>query len=214
MATLLELGTEENAEVAYALDPEALIREARRRQRRRRVGVAAALVVVAGNGIAVWQVAFTHSNATHLAGRLSTPVGLPPTLTLHLVGWGSPVQGYAPSTPCPDGVFSLRIRSSVGNTIGSDSECDLVDSKVNRPDGKVLRTHASLLATYRIADGTIETREQRTFRFSPDQLHTMGRFSGRIISGSGRYAHAGGTISGGGPGGANSASWTVLFHFH
>ena len=214
MPTVLEPPPSTEVQLPGAVpDPEALIREARRRQRRRRGAAAAFIVLLAALGIAVWQLAFAQASRTTRTTQTPRPLVTMRTLTLHLVGWGTPVEGYAPGTPCPDGVFTLPIRSSTGATIGSDSECDLVDSKVDSPAGRVLRTYAILRATYRVPGGTLETREQRTFRFSRDQIHTSGLFTGRIIGGSGRYAHARGSISGGGPGGANSANWTVAFHF-
>jgi hypothetical protein len=199
-----------------ALDEEALIREARRRQRRRWAGGTVAFVLLAAIGVAAWQLAFSQSSSATHAGHEHTParLGLPPTLTFHLLGWGTVVQGYSSRSSCPDGVTSVPIRSSAGQTVGSMSECDLVVSKVDKPNWGVWSTHANMLATYHAPGGTIDTHEQRTFRFSRSQIHTTGSFTGRITGGSGRYAHARGSVTGGGPGGAKSAHWTVVFHFH
>jgi hypothetical protein len=213
MATVADPPRAKESERGPALDPEAVIEEARRRQRRRRVIEAAMVALLVGIAVAVWQLAFVRSHAGSPVGNPAPPER-PSTLTLHLVGWGAVVQGFAPGTSCPDGVISVPIRSSAGHAFGSVSECDLVVSKAQRPNGSVLSTHANMLGTYHLPGGTILTHEQRTFHFSRDQMHTNGRFTGRIIGGSGRYAHARGSITGGGPGGANTAHWTVVFHFH
>lgn len=212
MTTLNEARLEHATQLATP-DPDALIREARRRQRRRRVIGLAALLLLAGIVVAVWQLAFTQPRQTKAAARPSTPVAFPATMTLHLRGWGTVVQGYAPDSDCPDGVTSIPIRSSAGGTIGSLRECDLVVSKSDTATGAVALTEANMVGTYRLPGGTIQTRERRTFRFAHDQIHTSASFSGHIVGGNGRYAHAKGWLFGGGPGDSGKANWTVIFHF-
>lgn len=203
------------------LDPEALIREARRRQRRRRLVVAALALVLAGSGVTLWRLAFDNGAAVGQRGQPSPSAVAPQTLTLHLRGWGTVVQGYSGlhGGGCTDGVTSVPIVTSTGQRVGSLSECDLVVSKSDRSNGDVLSTHANMLGTYKLPGGTIDTHEQRIFRFARDQTHTFAHFSGRITGGSGRYARVRGTISGGGPGNtggpgeSDTAHWRVVFHF-
>jgi hypothetical protein len=196
------------------VDLEALIREARRRQRRRRLALAAAALLVAMAGAAAWRLAVASPPpAGRTAGRQRAPAGLPGTLTLQLVGWGTVIQPYLGRGACPDGRTSMSVRSSTGAKVGSVVECDLVVTKVDEPNWGVRRTHAELTATYTIPGGTIVTREQRTFLFARDQIHSTGRFTGRIIGGTGRYAHARGTVSGGGPGTGRRALWKLELRF-
>ena len=85
-------------------------------------------------------------------------------------------------------------------------------SKTDVPNYGVRRTHSLGVETYSLPGGTIVTRESRTFLFARDQRHTIGAFRGTVLRGTGRYAHAQGTISGGGPGVDNTANWTVTIH--
>lgn len=203
------------------LDPAALIREARRRQRRRRLVVAGLALVLAGGAVALWRLAFDGGAAVGRRGQPSLSAAAPPTLSLHLRGWGTVVQGYSGlrGGGCTDGVTSIPIVTSTGQRVGSLSECDLVVSKTERSNGDVRSTRANMLGTYKLPGGTIDTHEQRTFNFARDQIHTFAHFSGRITGGSGRYAHVRGTISGGGLGNtggggeSDTTHWTVVFHF-
>jgi hypothetical protein len=194
-------------------DQEALIKEARRRQRRRRLILFATTLLATGAGLTVWQLAFSSSQQAKEAAS-SSSVTAPPTLTLHLIGWGTVIQGYVGTGSCPDGQTQVQIRGTAATTVGSVVECDLVVTKVDKPTWGVWSTHANMVATYTLPGGTIVTHEQRLFRFARDQLHTTGRFTGRILNGSGHFAHARGTVSGGGPGVGDKADWTVTFHFH
>lgn len=211
----------EKREGRVELGPEALIREARLRQRKRRLVLVTVALALIGAGVAVWRTAFIPGrHAAH--ERAPTPAALPSTLTLHLVGWGTVVQGYSGvrGGGCRDGVSSIPIVTSTGQHVGALSECDLVVSMTKRSNGDVLRTQANMLGSYKLPGGTIRTREQRTFSFARDQIHTYGHFSGHVVSGSGQFAHARGTISGGGPGNtggpgeSDTTHWTVVFHFH
>jgi hypothetical protein len=147
-------------------------------------------------------------------------VSQPSTLTLHLRGWGTVLRPYVGRHgPCPDGKDETPIVSPAGRSIGSVVECDLLDSKTDEPNWGVRSTHVEMVATYTIPGGTLVTAEQRTFLFSRQALdstkpiRTVGRFAGRLTGGSGRYVHARGTVTGGGPGINGEADWTVTFHF-
>lgn len=204
-------------EAPVAVDPEALIAEARRRQRKRRLLVALIAAAATAIGLALWQFAFTTGLTSRTGGHSSGLVTGPRVLTLHLIGWGTPVYGYTGRGPCPDGRFESAIETN-GSKIGSFLQCDLADSKIDKPNWGVRSTHAVLSGTYRLPGGTILTREQRTFLFSrqspnsaiPIRVH--GSFTGRIVGGSGRYAHLRGTITGGGHGINNSGDWTLTPH--
>lgn len=205
--------------VAPFADPEALIEEARRRQRRRQLRKGGVLLVVAGGALALWQFAFTTDSPSRAGGHSSGLVTAQRALTLHLIGWGTPVYGYTGRGPCPDGQFVTPIEVS-GRKIGAFLACDLADSKTDKPNWGVRSTHAVLSGTYTLRGGAIVTREQRTFRFSRQSVNSAipvrvrGSFRGRIVGGSGRYAQVRGTISGGGHGVNNSGDWTLTFRFH
>ncbi len=200
------------------VDPEALIREARRRQRRRRLTRDGVVLLLLGTAVLVWRLAFTSPRGPSQHRHRLNAAALSQSLTLHVVGWGTPIQGYAPRSSCPDGKFIAPIVSAQGQTVGSFVECDLVVSKTDRPNWGVRSTHAALATMYTIPGGTIEAREQRTFLLSRQYLdskkpvRTCGIFRGRITGGTGRYAHARGTVTGGGLSINNNGSWTVTFH--
>jgi hypothetical protein len=202
-----------------SVDPEALIREARQPQRRRRLFIALVAVILVGIGAAGWRLVFDSALPSTHGRSPASALGKPPVLTLHLVGWGTPIQGFNPHGSCPDGKFETPIVSSPGNKIGSMVECDLAVSKTDKPTWGVRSTHASIAVTYRIPGGAIFTDEHRAFLFSRQStdskkpIRTNGHFVGRITGGSGRYAHAHGTVTGGGHGINNAGDWTVTFHF-
>lgn len=122
-------------------------------------------------------------------------------------------MSYTGRGRCPDGFTVIPIVSAGGARIGSFSECDKMVSKLDKPNWGVRKTHAALVGTYRLPGGAIRTREQRTFVFARDQLHTQGYFTGAIVGGTGRYANATGTVTGGGPSAGNRARWTVKLVF-
>jgi hypothetical protein len=176
------------------------------------------LVLLVGGGFAAWQLALNPGSSAQ-RGRPSSALAVTPrTLTLHVIGWGTPIHGYTGHGSCPDGQFEAPIESAA-RKVGSFVACALADSKVDKPNWGVRSTHAVLIGTYTLRDGTIVTREQRTFLFSRQSLNsaipirTRGYFTGRIVGGSGDYAHLGGTINGGGLSVNNNGNWTVEFHF-
>lgn len=209
MTALLEEKRDDEALVG--VDPEALIEEARQRQRRRRrIGVLAlGLAATVAVGISV---------ATHVGGeRASTSHPRPraagatsQTLRLRLLGWGTPQPDTLGSGPCPWGRTYIRVVNMAGDHVGDDNECVLLVSKDDVPGYGVRSTHGVVIATYTLRGGTIRVRETHDFRFARDQKHSYGRLRGTIIGGSGRYAHARGTLTGGGPGVDDSARWNVV----
>jgi hypothetical protein len=189
-------------------NPEVLFEEARRRQRKRQLGMALAFLIALGISTLVLRVVSQHRAPAAASGTSASPVANRP-LTLHLLGWGVPSEPYTGSGPCPDGFTVIPVVSEAGARIGSFSECDKMVSKLDKANWGVRKTHAVLAGTYRIPGGTIRTREQRAFVFARDQLHTQGYFIGAIVGGTGRYANATGSVSGGGPSAGNRARWTV-----
>lgn len=57
--------------------------------------------------------------------------------------------------------------------------------------------------------GTIVSRQTQTILFARNQRRTTAIFRGRILSGTGRYANARGTVRGGGTGLDGKADWLV-----
>jgi hypothetical protein len=185
------------------VDPEALIAEARRRQRKRRLLIA---LIVAVCGVAAIGIYLSLSHTTtHPSGADNiAAIGKPATLQLHLRGFGTPLPAQIDQGPCPQGRTLIEVRPGQGSVVG----CVLTISKWDAAYG-VKQIRQTARETYRLAGGTIITHETQTIRFARDQRHTRATFSGRVIGGSGRYAHAHGSISGGGPGVGSRGEWTV-----
>jgi hypothetical protein len=198
----------EPIELPPALEPEALIAEARRRQRRRRVVVAVVLVglLAAGSWLhaAMWQ-----GGGTPAPARVSRPATIGRTLRLHLLGFGTPLPGEIDRGPCPQGQTLVTIRSAAGTSLGVLHECVLTIARVDAPSGAIRRIRATTRDAYSLPGGTIVTRESHTILFARDQRHTTAIFRGRILRGTRRYAHAHGTLSGGGRGVEGKADWVV-----
>jgi hypothetical protein len=196
-------------------DPEALIEEAWRRQRKRRLVLALLATVAAATGIAAYLVNDGPNSNVRRYSRSSArgaAVARPLTVQLRLRGWGAPQPSPIGSGPCPAGRTYVVVASVGGKAIGSENECMLAVSKTDVPGYGVRSTHATLIATYRLPNGTLVTRETRTFLFARDQLHTQGTFHGKILRGTERYAGAQGTLTGGGPGVGSTAIWRVALH--
>lgn len=173
------------------LDP--LIAEARRRAQRRRLALTLLLLAAVAGGLTAWR------------ARPVAPTA--PTLELHVRGFGTALPAQTGSGSCPDG--RTRLRLSIGSASGSIEECVLFAGKTSYPSGAVRSVVERVRDRYRLPGGTIVTRESHTIRFARDQVHTTAVFSGRVVGGSGRYAGARGTVSGGGPGTGEVGDWTL-----
>jgi hypothetical protein len=127
-------------------------------------------------------------------------------LLLHLRGFGSPLPAQIDAGPCPQGRTRIEIRPN-GSAVG----CVLTIRKWDGARG-VKQITQTVRETYRLSGGTLVTREAQTIRFDRDQRHTTAVFRGKIVGGSGRYARARGTVSGGGPGVDGRSDWTLTLH--
>jgi hypothetical protein len=182
-------------------DPEALIAEARQRQRKRR----RAIVVL---------VAAVLSASTALYLSLADTGSHTPTLQVHLRGFGTPLASEIDKGPCPQGRTLIQVRSLTRTREGTVVGCVLTIRKWDEPNYGVKRIVQTSRETYHLIGGSIVTRELQTINFARDQRRTTAIFRGRIVGGSGRYAHASGTVSGGGHGVDGSADWLVSLRLH
>jgi hypothetical protein len=195
-------------------ETEALIEEARQRQRRRRLGLAAAVVVVAGTVAAVVYEGLVGSDRSNAPASSNGSLVSGTVLRLHLVGFGTPLPTEIDKGLCPQGRTVIRIRSGAGAPIGSQSGCVLSIGKKTTSNDDIVRITQTARETYALHDGTIVSVETQTIRFAADQRHTVATFHGRVLRGTGRYAHARGTVSGGGRGFDGKADWLMNIHFH
>jgi hypothetical protein len=161
------------------------------------------LLGLAGAASYLWP---SHSGTPSSASSGGVQIGEPTSLQLHLRGFGTPVPTQVDQGPCPQGRGVIRIVPR-----GFVSDCVLTISKWDAWFG-VRRITQIARETYHLRDGTIVTRESQTIRFARDQHHTTATFTGRVLGGSGRYAHVGGTVTGGGPGVDGRANWLVSLH--
>jgi hypothetical protein len=185
------------------VNPEALIAEARRRQRKRWLVLTLVVATAAAAGLAAYLLASyssTHSSATSGGGE----IGKPATLQLHLRGFGTPLPTQLDQEPCPQGLTLIEIQPR-GSVVG----CVRTIRKWDAADYGVKRITQTVRETYHLNGGTLLTHETQTIYFARDQRHTTALFRGNVIGGSGRYAHARGTISGGGSGVNGHADWLV-----
>lgn len=201
MTELLE--QKRHDETLVAVDPEALIAEARRRQRKRRLGVALIAVAASATGVGVY-FAFVHSNGASTASKNIAAIGKPFTLRLHLRGFGTPLPTQLDKGPCPQGRTLVEIAPT-----GSVVECVLTIGKRDAPHYGIKQISQTTRETYDLAGGTIVTLGRQTVYFARNQQHTTTVITGRVIGGTGRYAHARGALSGGGPGVGDHADWLV-----
>ncbi len=200
----------ELGKASAAPEPEALIREARRRQRRRRAATVAALLALAGIG--AWLSTTSERGPGTRSVRHASPsrpnLGAA-TLRLELAGFGTPLPSEIDRGSCPQGRTSIAIHLPTPTRVGTLTECVLTVWQTRRPGGALVRISEHTSDTYALPDGTLATRESHSILFAADPRHTTAIFRGRVIGGSGRYAHARGTLSGGGPGIDGKARWQI-----
>lgn len=185
------------------LDPEALIAEARRRQRKRRAALALTAAAAAAGGLAAY-LSLSHTGMRPSATGGAAELGKPATLQLHLRGFGTPLPTQIDQGPCPQGRTLIEIRPS-----GSVAGCVRTIRKWDASHYGVKRITQTARETYHLSGGTIRTLETQTIHFARDQRHTTAVFRGRVVGGSGRYAHARGTVAGGGSGIDGHADWLL-----
>lgn len=209
MTTLPPAPNHEHVFEDVAPDPEALFEVARQRQRRRRRGLLAAATVAVAVlvGYGIYR---SESSSPSAAGNGGLPVsGGHPRLVLRIAGFGWATPVVVDQPPCPQGrtVFSLRTNS--GSPIGSLLECVLTISQHRLKSGRLVRIVQTTRGRYTINGSSITTEETQSFRFTRDQHHSAAQFTGRIISGTGRFKGISGSVSGGGPAVDGKANWTV-----
>jgi len=185
------------------VNPEALIEEARRRQHKRRSLVALVAATAAAAGLAAYLMT-SHSSTPSSATSGGGEIGKPTTLKLHLRGFGTSLPTQLDRGPCPQGRTLIQIEPS-GSVVG----CVRTIRKWDAADYGVKRITQTVRERYHLGGGYLITLETQTIHFARDQRHTSAVFHGRVIGGSGRYANARGTLSGGGPGINGSADWLV-----
>jgi hypothetical protein len=83
--------------------------------------------------------------------------------------------------------------------------------KLTKPGLDPWRIVQSARVTTPLSGGTVRTAETQTFTFTRSG-GSSAVFRGRVIGGTGRYAGATGTVSGGGNGRNGVAVWRVTFH--
>jgi hypothetical protein len=184
-------------------DPEALIAEARRRQRKRRAALALIAAALVAGGLAVF-LSLSHTSTRPPASGVAAEFDKPTTLRLRLRGFGTPLPTQIDQGPCPQGRTLIEIRPS-GSVVG----CVRTIRKLDASHYGVKRITQTARETYHLSRGTIRTLETQTIHFARDQRHTTAVFRGRVVGGSGRYAHARGTVTGGGPGIDGHADWLL-----
>jgi hypothetical protein len=190
-------------EVISIVDPEALIAEARRRQRKRRLAFALVVATAAAAGVAAYL--FASRSSTHPSATADRGViGKPTTLRLDLLCFGTPLPAQLDKGPCPQGRTRIEIEPS-GSVVG----CVLMIRKWDAAHYGVKRISQTARETYHLSGGTLVTLETQTIHFARDQRHTTAAFRGRVLGGTGQYAHARGTVSGGGPGVNGHGDWRV-----
>jgi hypothetical protein len=196
-------------------ETEALIEEARQRhrRRRRRLGLAAVVVVGAAVAAVVYR-GLVPSDRSNVPTSSTGSLVAGTVLRLHLAGFGTPLPTELDKGPCPQGRTVIRIRSGAGAPIGSQSGCVLSIGKKTTSNDDIVRITQTTRETYALHDGTIVSQETQTIRFAADQRHTVATFRGRVLRGTGRYAHTRGTVSGGGRGLDGKADWLMNIHFH
>jgi hypothetical protein len=128
---------------------------------------------------------------------------------LELAGFGTPLPSEIDRGPCLQGRTSIAVRLPATAQAGTLTECVLSVSQTRRATGTLARISERTRDTYALPGGTLVTLESHSIVFAPDQHHTTAIFRGRIVAGSGRYAHARGTLSGGGPGVDGKARWHI-----
>lgn len=204
MTELLE--EKRHDEVLVAVDPEALIAEARRRQRKRQLLIALIAAAATAVGLAAFLVLWNSSTSSSATGG-HAEIGKPTALTLQLRGFGMPLPTQIDQGSCPQGRTLIEIQPS-----GSVTGCVLTIRKWDAPNFGLKKVTQTVRETYHLGGGTLVTLETQTILFARDQRHTTAVFHGRVIGGKGRYAHVQGAVTGGGPGVNGQSSWTVTLH--
>ena len=129
-----------------------------------------------------------------------------PTLRYRLVGREVALPA---SGSCPQGRTRIPIAAESGRRIGVAHVCVLTIRKIEDSGGRLQRIVQTVLQTDSLPAGAIVSKQTQTFVFARDPRHSTAVFRGRVVRGTGRYAHVRGTLSGGGPTTEGVADWRM-----
>jgi hypothetical protein len=145
--------------------------------------------------------------ATLVAATTSSRSASP--LRYRLVGREVALPTRVDSGPCPQGRTRIPIAAESGRRIGVAHVCVLTIRKIEDSGGHLQRIVQTVLETDSLPSGAIVSKQTQTFAIASDLRHSTAVFRGRVLRGTGRYAHARGTLSGGGPTAAGVADWRI-----
>jgi hypothetical protein len=86
----------------------------------------------------------------------------------------------------------------------------LTIQRTDDANGNLRRIVQTVLEKDSLPGGEIVSRQKQSFLFASDKRHSMASFRGHVVHGMRRYAHAKGTVSGGGPTVDGVADWTIV----
>jgi hypothetical protein len=170
----------------------------------------ALLLPAAAGALVYYGLGGTHSSPT----SSGSPAGGAPstrTLRFHLRGFGTPLPTEIDSGPCPQGRTVIPISSDAGARVGTQQLCVVTISKLDLPHWGLRRIVQTVREIDSLPGGTVVSRQRQTFLFARDQRHSRAIFRGRVVGGSGRYAHLRESVSGGGPGLEGKTDWILVF---
>jgi hypothetical protein len=131
------------------------------------------------------------------------------TLRYRLVGREIALPTNVDSGPCPQGRTRIPIVAESGRRIGAAHVCVLTIQKFEDSGGNLRRIVQTVLETDSLPTGAIVSKQAQTFVFVGDLRRSTADLRGRVLRGTGRYAHARGTLSGGGPTVEGVADWRI-----
>ena len=130
-------------------------------------------------------------------------------VSYRLVGRGKPLPAQIDSGPCPQGRTTIAIAGRSGRRVGTAYLCVLTIARVEDSGGDLRRITQTVRETDSLPAGAIVSRQRQVFAFSRDGRRSSAVFRGRVVGGTRRYAHASGTLSGGGPAIDGAADWRI-----
>lgn len=133
-----------------------------------------------------------------------------PLLRYRIVGREVALPTRVDSGRCPQGRTRIPIAAESGRRIGVAHVCVLTIRKIEDSGGHLRRIVQTVLETDSLPTGAIVSKETQTFAIARDPRHSTAVFRGRVMRGTGRYVHARGTLSGGGPTAGGVADWRIV----
>lgn len=132
------------------------------------------------------------------AGVLAAPAGAAAVALAAPIGANARVvvvrvRGVPVRTTSARCAFVIRAR-----VVGGGSQTTCLETVAGFPGpGAVIRSRGVM--TFALRGGAITARVRVTQRFRRDGVHALQALLGTVVGGTGAFAHAGGTITGGGP---------------